>query len=83
VITNLKEVTCGGNSLLSSDTLLIQGSGGTFPAELYSEWTYLYQFVDPSVVITYDPVGSGAGQKALIQRSTFFAGKIKNFHHFI
>jgi phosphate ABC transporter phosphate-binding protein len=52
----------------------ITGSGATFPLPLYSQWTYAYQFVDPSVVINYTGVGSGAGKTAIISNTVDFAG---------
>ncbi|NJC96190.1 MAG: phosphate ABC transporter substrate-binding protein PstS, partial [Anaerolineae bacterium] len=41
---------------------------------IYTEWTYAYQYVDPSVVISYTGVGSGAGKTAIIDRTVDFAG---------
>ena len=52
----------------------ITGSGATFPLPLYTQWTYAYQFVDPSVVINYTGVGSGAGKTAIINNTVDFAG---------
>jgi phosphate transport system substrate-binding protein len=52
----------------------ITGSGATFPLPLYTQWTYAYQFVDPSVVINYSGVGSGAGKTAIINNTVDFAG---------
>jgi ABC-type phosphate transport system substrate-binding protein len=37
-----------------SDQIQINGAGATFPLPIYSEWTYTYSFVDPSVVIIYN-----------------------------
>jgi phosphate transport system substrate-binding protein len=52
----------------------ITGSGATFPLPVYTEWTYAYQYVDPSVVINYSGVGSGAGKTAIIDGTVDFAG---------
>jgi len=52
----------------------ITGTGATFPLPLYTQWTYAYQFVDPSVVINYTGVGSGAGKTAIINNTVDFAG---------
>jgi phosphate transport system substrate-binding protein len=52
----------------------ITGTGATFPLPLYTQWTYAYQFVDPSVVINYTGVGSGAGKNAIIAGTVDFAG---------
>jgi phosphate transport system substrate-binding protein len=52
----------------------INGSGATFPLPIYTQWTYAYQYVDPSVAINYQGVGSGAGKKAIIDGTVDFAG---------
>jgi phosphate transport system substrate-binding protein len=52
----------------------ITGSGATFPLPLYTQWTYAFQYVDPSVVINYAGVGSGAGKTAIIDNTVDFAG---------
>jgi len=52
----------------------INGSGATVPLPIYTQWTYAYQYVDPSVAINYQGVGSGAGKKAIIDGTVDFAG---------
>ncbi|HVN55071.1 MAG TPA: phosphate ABC transporter substrate-binding protein PstS [Anaerolineaceae bacterium] len=52
----------------------INGAGATFPLPIYTEWTYEYQNVDPSVVINYQGIGSGGGKKGIIDRTIDFAG---------
>ncbi len=59
---------------LPAGSVQITGSGATFPLPLYTQWTYAYQFVDPSVVINYTGVGSGAGKTAIIAGTVDFAG---------
>jgi len=59
---------------LPAGSVLITGTGATFPLPLYTQWTYAYQFVDPSVVINYTGVGSGAGKTAVINNTVDFAG---------
>jgi phosphate transport system substrate-binding protein len=59
---------------LPDGSVQITGSGATFPLPLYSQWTYAYQFVDPSVVINYTGVGSGAGKTAILAGTVDFAG---------
>jgi phosphate transport system substrate-binding protein len=59
---------------LPAGSVQITASGATFPLPLYSQWTYAYQFVDPSVVINYTGVGSGAGKTAIIANTVDFAG---------
>ena len=55
-------------------SIQITGAGATFPAPLYSQWTYAYQYVNPAVVINYNPIGSGAGKTAIIANTVDFAG---------
>jgi phosphate transport system substrate-binding protein len=52
----------------------INGAGATFPLPIYTEWTYAYQYVDPSVVINYQGIGSGGGKKGIIDGTVDFAG---------
>jgi len=59
---------------LPAGSVQITGSGATFPLPLYTQWTYAYQFVDPSVVINYAGGGSGAGKTAIIAGTVDFAG---------
>jgi phosphate transport system substrate-binding protein len=59
---------------LPAGSVQITGSGAAFPLPLYTQWTYAYQFVDPSVVINYTGVGSGAGKTAIIAGTVDFAG---------
>jgi phosphate transport system substrate-binding protein len=59
---------------LPAGSIQITGAGATFPLPLYTQWTYAYQFVDPSVAINYNGVGSGAGKTAIINNTVDFAG---------
>jgi phosphate transport system substrate-binding protein len=59
---------------LPAGSVQITGSGATFPLPVYTQWTYAYQYVDPSVVINYAGVGSGAGKTAIINNTVDFAG---------
>jgi phosphate transport system substrate-binding protein len=52
----------------------ITAAGATFPLPVYSAWTYAFQYVDPSVVINYQGIGSGGGKKAIIDGTVDFAG---------
>jgi phosphate transport system substrate-binding protein len=52
----------------------INAAGATFPLPVYSTWTYAYKYVDPSVVINYQGIGSGGGKKAIIDGTVDFAG---------
>jgi phosphate transport system substrate-binding protein len=55
-------------------SIQINGAGATFPLPIYTEWTYAYQYVDPSVSINYQGIGSGGGKKAIIDGTVDFAG---------
>ena len=59
---------------LAAGSVKINGAGATFPLPVYTEWTYAYQYVDPSVVLNYQGIGSGGGKKAIIDNTVDFAG---------
>jgi phosphate transport system substrate-binding protein len=59
---------------LPAGSVQINASGATFPLPVYAQWSYAYQYVDPSVTINYQGVGSGAGKKAIIAGTVDFAG---------
>src|ERR1044072_8400890 len=44
---------------MPAGSVQINGAGATFPLPIYTEWTYAYSYVDPSVVINYQGIGSG------------------------
>lgn len=58
----------------SSNSLQIHGAGATFPFLIYTEWAYAYSFIDPTVSINYQGIGSGSGKKAIIDGTVDFAG---------
>ena len=53
--------------------MLLRGAGATFPAPLYKEWFRAYQKTHPQLAVAYDAVGSGAGIKRFIGKSTDLA----------
>ncbi len=59
---------------LPAGSVQINGAGATFPLPVYTEWIYAYQYVDPSVTINYQGIGSGGGKKAIIDDTVDFAG---------
>jgi phosphate transport system substrate-binding protein len=59
---------------LAKGSVQINGSGATFPLPVYNQWTFAYQYVDPSVAINYQGIGSGGGKKAIIEGTVDFAG---------
>jgi phosphate transport system substrate-binding protein len=52
--------------------LLINGAGATFPYPLYSKWFDEYAKVDPTVRFNYQSIGSGGGQKQILERTVDF-----------
>lgn len=59
---------------LPASSVQINGAGATFPLPVYTEWVYAYQYVDPSVTLNYQGIGSGGGKKAIIDNTVDFAG---------
>src|SRR5258706_1283792 len=59
---------------LPPGSVQINGAGDTFPLQVYTAWTYPYQYVAPSVVINYQGIGSGGGKKGIIDGTIDFAG---------
>jgi phosphate ABC transporter phosphate-binding protein len=59
---------------LPDGSVQITAAGATFPLPIYTQWAYAYSYVDPSVVINYNGVGSGAGKTAIIANTVDFAG---------
>jgi len=52
----------------------ITGAGATFPLPVYTEWIQMYQAEYPNVTINYQGIGSGGGQKAILDGTVDFAG---------
>jgi phosphate transport system substrate-binding protein len=63
-----------GPTSLPAGSVQINAAGATFPLPVYTAWTYAYQFVDPSVIINYQGIGSGGGKKGIIDNTLDFAG---------
>jgi phosphate transport system substrate-binding protein len=80
MVTALFLSACGSTTSTPSSTSLpagsvqITGAGATFPLPVYTEWVYAYQYVDPSVTLNYQGIGSGGGKKAIIDNTVDFAG---------
>jgi phosphate transport system substrate-binding protein len=68
------EVTSSQPTDLPAGSVQINGAGATFPLPVYTEWTYAYQYVDPSVVVNYQGIGSGGGKKGIVDGTIDFAG---------
>jgi len=63
-----------GATHVPAGSVQINAAGATVPLPVYTAWTYAYQFVDPSVVINYQGIGSGGGKKGIIDNTLDFAG---------
>jgi phosphate transport system substrate-binding protein len=59
---------------LPAGSVQINAGGATFPQPIYAQWTYAYQYVDPSVAINYQGIGSGGGIKGIEDGTLDFAG---------
>lgn len=55
-----------------SAQLLINGAGATFPYPIYSKWFYKYSEVDPTVRFNYQSIGSGGGQRQILEGTVDF-----------
>jgi phosphate transport system substrate-binding protein len=51
--------------------VILRGAGATFPAPLYQKWIETYQR-QTKVRVSYEPLGSGAGIKQLVERAIDF-----------
>lgn len=60
------------NAEHASAQLLVNGVGATFPYPIYSKWFDEYGKVDPSVRFNYQSIGSGAGQKQILEGTVDF-----------
>jgi phosphate transport system substrate-binding protein len=67
-------ITATPEAQVAAGSIQINGAGATFPLPVYTEWTYAYQYVDPSVAVNYQGIGSGGGKKAIVDRTVDFAG---------
>jgi phosphate transport system substrate-binding protein len=56
----------------ADSNVVLNGSGATFPNPLYQKWIQEYQRANPKVKINYQSVGSGAGIKAITDKTVDF-----------
>ncbi len=61
-----------GSSSSGGSTVSLSGAGASFPAPLYQRWFAEYQKVDPSVQVSYQSVGSGAGVEQFLAQTVDF-----------
>jgi len=74
VVKETQGTTATQPTSLPPGSVQINGAGATFPVPVYTEWTFAYQYVDPSVTINYQGIGSGGGKKAIVDGTVDFAG---------
>jgi phosphate ABC transporter phosphate-binding protein len=51
---------------------ILRGAGATFPYPVYEKWITNYRLEVPAVQITYDPIGSEAGARSLLEKTVDF-----------
>lgn len=61
-----------GDAKPAASSVSLNGSGATFPNPLYAKWIADYQAANPSVKINYQSIGSGAGIKAITDKTVDF-----------
>src|SRR6202158_4473425 len=59
-------------TVLAQSTLLINGTGATFPYPIYSKWFDEYHKKYPNIQINYQSLGSGAGIKQVTEGTVDF-----------
>ncbi|MBO3801201.1 MAG: phosphate ABC transporter substrate-binding protein PstS [Thermoproteota archaeon] len=59
-------------AILPSSTLVINGAGSTFVYPLISKWSSEYRKVNPSMLISYQSIGSGGGIRLFINKTVDF-----------
>ena len=57
---------------LPQPTTVLSGAGATFPLPVYQKWFTNYRRENPTVQITYEPIGSAAGVRKLLSNSVDF-----------
>lgn len=64
-----------GNSSSTTDpggNISLQGTGATFPKPIYEKWVSEYGKLNPKIKIDYQAVGSGGGQRAILNNTADF-----------
>lgn len=56
----------------ASAQMLLNGAGASFPYPIYSKWFDAYSKVDSSVRFNYQSIGSGGGQKQILEQTVDF-----------
>jgi len=79
LIASILLSACGGakqsgEKKSSGNIISLNGAGATFPLPVYTEWIQMYKVAHPNVTINYQGIGSGGGQKAMLDGTVDFAG---------
>lgn len=61
-----------GTTSTSGGEIRLQGSGASFPKPIYEKWVSEYGKINPNIKIDYQSTGSGAGQKAILEKTADF-----------
>ena len=56
----------------SGGTINLQGSGASFPKPIYEKWVNEYGNLNKNIRIDYQAIGSGGGQRAIINKTADF-----------
>jgi len=76
VVNSRRQVAIlGGAALLATQAnaqTLINGAGSTFDYPAFTKWFEAYAKVDPDVRFNYQSIGSGGGQKQLLNQTVDF-----------
>src|SRR3984885_12249926 len=72
IITVLLSAFLLQGAVSSNTQLLINGAGASFPYPIYSKWFDEYSKVDPSVRFNYQSIGSGGGQRQIVEGTVDF-----------
>lgn len=56
----------------SQTATILKGAGATFPLPVYEKWITNYRLEAPAVQIMYDPIGSEAGVRRLLEKAVDF-----------
>ncbi|MGF1538298.1 MAG: phosphate ABC transporter substrate-binding protein PstS [Elainellaceae cyanobacterium] len=65
-------ISSGGEGESPQETVLINGTGATFPVFIYQKWFSEYNQLHPNVQVNYQPVGSAAGIQQMISETVDF-----------
>src|SRR5258706_10111940 len=68
----LAMLSLSGIAMATTDSLLINGAGATFPFPLYSKWFSEYNKKFPNLKFNYQSIGSGGGVKQITEKTVDF-----------